>query len=64
MINYCTLIFPFESGKVQKKREKLQKFKYLENEKSFLDVIKSVFNGLTFGEKIKKIADTSFKIIY
>ena len=34
----------------------MQKFEYLENEKSFLDEIKSifkVFEGLSFGEKIK-----------
>ena len=35
---------------------KLQKFEYLENEKSFLEEIKSivlVFEGLSSGEKIK-----------
>ena len=35
----------------------MQKFKYLKNEKSFLDEIKSiifiVFEGLSFGEKQK-----------
>ena len=38
-----------------KEREKLQKFEYLKNEKSFLDQIKSIFHsfeGLSFGEKI------------
>ena len=45
----------------------IQKFEYLENEKSFFDDIKTfvfVFEGLLFGEKIKKlikIADTSSK---
>ena len=45
----------------------IQKIKYLENEKSFLDEIKTtivVFEGLSFGEKskfVKKIANTSFK---
>ena len=40
--------------KVPKERKKLQKFEYLENEKSFLDEIKKtffiVFEGLSFGE--------------
>ena len=56
IINYSTFIYPFESGKYGKKGEKLQKFEYLENEKSFLDEIKTffmVFEGLPFGEKIK-----------
>ena len=48
-----------------KRREKLQKFEYLENEKSFLDEYKAffvVFEGLLFVEKNKKkTADTSFK---
>ena len=55
-INYSTSICPFESGK-WKGREKLQKFKYLENENSFLDEKKktffTVFEGLSLGEKIK-----------
>ena len=35
-------------------KKKIQKFEYLENEKSFLDEIKTffiVFEGLSFGEK-------------
>ena len=44
--------------KVWKGREKIQKFEYLENERSFLDEIKKtlfiVFEGLSFSEKIKK----------
>ena len=35
---------------------KIQKFKYLKNEKSFLDEIKTFFivsEGLSFGEKLK-----------
>ena len=57
---------PFESGKCGKEGKKSQKFEYLENEKSFLDEIKTfftVFEGLSLGEKTKnwqKIADTSF----
>ena len=38
------------------RKEKKQKFEYLENEKSFLDEIKTLFivlEGLSFGEKIK-----------
>ena len=43
IINYSTSICPFESGKCGKEGEKLQKFEYLENEKSFLDEIKNIF---------------------
>ena len=43
IINYSTSISPFESGKCGKEEEKLQKFEYLENEKSFLDEIKNIF---------------------
>ena len=43
-------------GKIEG-RTKIQKFKYLENEKSFSDEIKSIFHsfwrGLSFGEKHK-----------
>ena len=55
-MNYSTSICPFESVKCGKKEEKLQKFEYLENEKSFLDEIKNiftVFEGLSFSEKLK-----------
>ena len=39
-------------------RKKIQKFEYLENERSFLDEIKNILHsffseGLSFGEKIK-----------
>ena len=56
IINYSTSICPFESRKKRKGRGKIQKFEYLENKKSFLDEIKTffiVFEGLSFGEKIK-----------
>ena len=46
------------------KKRKIQKTNYLKNEKSFLDEIKGffiVFEGLSFGERNKKITDTSFK---
>ena len=36
-INYSTAIGPFESMTCGKKGKKLQKFEYLENEKSFFD---------------------------
>ena len=42
----------------------IQKFEYLENEKSFLDKVKKkfiVFEGLSFGEKIK---NSGRKFIY
>ena len=45
IINYSTFICPFESGKCGKEGEKIQKFGYLENEKSFLDQIKGIFHG-------------------
>ena len=37
IINYSTSIGSFESGKSGKGEENLQKFEYLENEKSFWD---------------------------
>ena len=51
IINYSTSICPFESGKCGKEGKKLQKFEYLEKEKSFLDEIKNIFHSV--GEKIK-----------
>ena len=44
-ITYSTSTCPFESGKCGKEGEKLQKFEYLENEKSFLDEIKNIFHS-------------------
>ena len=57
MINFK--IFLGSTSKAMADREKrgktkIQKFKYLKNEKSFLDEIKNifiVFEGLLFGEK-------------
>ena len=43
IINYSTSICPFESGKHGKEGKKLQKFEYLEDEKSFLDEIRNIF---------------------
>ena len=45
IINYSTFICPFESGKRGKEGKKLQKFECLENEKGFLDEIKSIFHS-------------------
>ena len=45
IINYSTSICPFESAKSGKEEEKIQIFGYLENEKSFLDEIKSIFHS-------------------
>ena len=58
IINYSTSICPFELGRCGKEGKKLQKFEYLDNEKSFLDEKKTktffiVFKGLPFHEKIK-----------
>ena len=36
---------PFESGKCEKEGKKIQKFEYLENQKSFLDEIKNIFHS-------------------
>ena len=44
IINYSSSIHPFESGKSGKQEEKIQKFEYLENEKSILDEIKKHFS--------------------
>ena len=45
-INYSTSICPFESGKCGKEEEKIQKSEYFENEKTFLDEIKNIFQFL------------------
>ena len=45
IINYSTFIYPFESGKCGKEEEKIQKSEYLENEKSFLDEVKTMFHS-------------------
>ena len=45
IINYSTSICPFESGKCGKEGKKLQKFEYLENEKSFADEMKNIFHS-------------------
>ena len=55
IINYSTSICPFECGKSGKEEEKIQKFEYLENEKSFLDEIKSIFQFLKGYHLVKKI---------
>ena len=41
-INYPTSTCPFKSEKCGKEKKKLQKFEYLQNEKSFLDEIKNI----------------------
>ena len=48
--NYPTSICPFVSGKCGKEAKKLQKFEYLENEKSFFDEIKDTSHS--FGRAI------------
>ena len=42
--HYSTSICLFEAGKCGKEGKKLQKFEYLENEKSFLHEIKKHFS--------------------
>ena len=44
-INYSTSICPSESEKCEKEGKTLQKFEYLETEKSFLDEIKNIFHS-------------------
>ena len=50
----------------KKAKTEIEKFEYLENEKPFLDEMKTfftVFEGLSFGKNknLIKIVDTSFK---
>ena len=54
MTSYSTSICPFESGKCGKEEEKLYKFEYLENEKSFSDYIKNIFQFLKGCNFVKK----------
>ena len=54
IINYSTSICPFESGKSGKEEKKIQKFEYRENEKSFLDEVKSIFQFLKCYHLVKK----------
>ena len=56
--------------KVWKGREKIQKFEYFENEKSFLDETKTFFPSfrrchlkLSFGKKVKKRAQAIIKAL-
>ena len=37
----------------KKRKTRIQKLEYLENEKSFLDEIKNIFEGLSSGKKWK-----------
>ena len=46
-MNYSTFICPFVSGKCGKEGKKLQKFEYVENEKTFLDGIKNSFHSFS-----------------
>ena len=54
IINYSTSICPSEYGKSVKEEKKIQKFEYLENEKSFLDEIKNIFQFLMGYHLVKK----------
>ena len=65
IVNYSTFICPFESGNCGKEGKKLQKIEYIENEKSFLDEIKSIFQFLMGYHLVKKqkIEGTRFKAI-
>ena len=54
MKSLFTFICPFEFGKCGKEDEKIQKFEYLENEKSFLDKIKKHFSQFLMGYHLVK----------
>ena len=58
--NYSSFKCSFKSKECGKEGEKLQKFEYLENGKSFSNEIKTFFM-IFLSIKYKKIADTSFK---
>ena len=47
--NYWTFICRFEFRKCGNEGKQLQKFKFLENKKSFLDKIKSIFHSFWRG---------------
>ena len=63
-MNYSTFICSFESGKCEKEEEKLQKFEYLENEKSFLDKIKNIFSQFLKGYHLRVLIRKSTVFIY
>ena len=56
IINCSTSICSFESGKRGKEEEKLQRFEYREDKKSFFDEIKNIFHSfwraIPFRERI------------
>ena len=54
IINYSTLICPFEFGKVWQRRGKNTKFEYIKNKKSFLDEIKNIFQFLKGYHLVKR----------
>ena len=43
--SYSSFTWPFESEKNEAEGNKIQNFEYLENEKSFLDKIKTIFHS-------------------
>ena len=63
VINYSTLICPFESGKCEKEWKKIQKFEYPENKKSFFEKIKNIFyrfwRAIIWWKKNKKLMKNS-----
>ena len=63
-MNYSTFICSFECGKCEKEEEKLQKFEYLENEKSFLDKIKNIFSQFLKGHHLRVLIRKSTVFIY
>ena len=54
IINYFISICRYEFGKSGKEKEKIQKFEYLGNEKSFLDEIKNIFQFFKGYHLVKK----------
>ena len=62
-INYSTFSSPFESGEFGQEGKKLQKF-YLENEKSFLDGMKSFFYSFWRATIWWKIKNRGYKLYF
>ena len=54
IINYSTFTCPLESGKCGMEGEKIQKFDYLKNEKSFSDEIITFFQFFKGYHLVKK----------
>ena len=61
IINYSTSICPFESGKSGKENEKIHKFEYPENERSFLVEICSLWRTIIWWKQKNLITNRRLK---